>query len=153
MARAIDVARQLVCLAAAEDEPDYLSPMRLQKLLYYVQAWSLANRGRRMFSERIEAWAHGPVVRDLYPTFADYDNRPIPPEDVAGQEVELDAEERDLIAGVWESYKDYSSTSLRRMTHEEAPWVDARRGFGPGDRCSNEITPEAIQAYFATQGA
>jgi uncharacterized phage-associated protein len=153
MARAIDVARQLVCLASAEDEPDYLSHMRLQKLLYYVQAWSLANRGRPMFPERIEAWAHGPVVRDLFKTFTTYGDRPILPEDVVCQEIDLDEDDRAFIAGVWESFKDYSSTSLRRMTHEESPWIEARKGFGPGDSCSNEITVEAIQAYFATQGA
>ncbi len=106
-----------------------------------------------MFPERIEAWAHGPVVSDLFPTFACYGDRPIPPEDRTDEEIGLDEEERDLVASVWESYKDYSAISLRRMIHEEAPWINARKGFGPGECCSNEITVEAIQSYFAPQGA
>src|SRR5688572_9971276 len=59
-ASALDVARYLIQLAAAEDEPEELSHLRLQKLLYYVQGWSLAQRGEAMFPDRIEAWAHGP---------------------------------------------------------------------------------------------
>jgi uncharacterized phage-associated protein len=150
MAKSIDIARHLVLLAASEDEPEYLSPLRLHKLLYYVQAWSLTNRDRPMFPEKIEAWAHGPIVVDLFQTFAKYGDKPIPPEDFLDEEIDLDDEERDFVASVWESFKVYSANSLRKMTHQEAPWLDARKGLGPADRCSNEITHEAMRAYFAS---
>src|SRR5689334_12279943 len=70
-ASAMDVAKFLIYLSACEDEPDYVSHLRLQKLLYYVQGWSLALRGKPMFVERIEAWAHGPVVKNVYAILAD----------------------------------------------------------------------------------
>ena len=65
MAKAVEVARFLAYLAANDVEPDYLTNLRLQKLLYYVQAWSLVLRkSADFFQERIEAWVHGPVVRE-----------------------------------------------------------------------------------------
>jgi uncharacterized phage-associated protein len=61
-ANALHVARYLVKLAAGESEPEHLTHMRLQKLLYYVQGWSLAATGERFFDGEIQAWTHGPVA-------------------------------------------------------------------------------------------
>jgi uncharacterized phage-associated protein len=144
---AIDVARYLVYLAACESEPEFLTHLRLQKLLYYVQGWSLALRGRAMFSERIEAWAHGPVVPSVYPKFAEYGDKPISPENMLVSQV-LSKDDRELIESVWESYKVYSSSSLRTMTHSEAPWKDARGKAGTADRCTAEITKDAMKRFF-----
>lgn len=145
--KAIDVAQYLIYLAASESEPEFLTHMRLQKLLYYVQGWSLALHNRSMFRERIEAWAHGPVVRDLYSCFADFGEKPIPPEGmlVSGR---LSQGDRQFIQSVWEAYKAYSSSSLRVMTHNEAPWREARGRCGPADRCTNEITRAAMRSFF-----
>lgn len=154
MARALDVAHYLMHLAAAEVEPDYLTHLRLQKLLYYVQGWSLAMRGRPLFPERIEAWAHGPVVRDLYPHFAAHGPYPIIADSIStafrpeDDPQELDEEEKALIRDVWEVYKSYSATHLRKMTHAETPWREARGDLGPADRCHNAITLDAMRRYF-----
>ena len=152
MAKANEVARYLVYLASCTgDEPDYLTHLRLQKLLYYTQGWSIALRGRALFSERIEAWAHGPVVRDLYPHFASAskEQRAITAEDFTqDEEFDLTDEEMEHVSGTWETFKQYSASSLRKMTHEEPPWSDARRGYGPADRCDVEITQEAMRRYF-----
>lgn len=152
MATAIDVAKLLIRLGAWEDEPEFLSHLRLQKLLYYVQGWSLALRGKPMFNARIEAWAHGPVVKELYAVFAQYGFDPIPPAqfETASRLTEPEAK---FICQVWESYKDYSATSLRSMTHQEPPWIEARRGCGPADRCDREITHESMRRYFSEQAA
>jgi uncharacterized phage-associated protein len=152
MARAIDVARYLIQLAAAEDEPDCLSPLRLQKLLYYAQGWSLANRGEPLFPERIEAWAHGPVVPDVWQAFRRYGYQSIPAEEGAAlADDALTDEEREFIVEVWEAYKAYSATSLRSMTHRERPWLDARSGYAPGERCEREITRDALRGFFSEQ--
>ncbi|MFI5396775.1 MAG: Panacea domain-containing protein [Candidatus Binatia bacterium] len=150
MARAFDVARFLIQLAEWEDEPEYLSHLRLQKLLYYVQGWSLALRGKPMFNESIEAWAHGPVVKDLYPVFAGYGFDPIPPKDFSG-EIRLTNDEKKFVCQVWESYKGYSATSLRAMTHQEPPWMEARRGYGPAARCNHEINHPSMKRFFSEQ--
>ena len=55
-----------VDMSAAPDESVLVSPLRLQKLLYYCQGWSLALLGRPLFRQPIEAWMNGPVVKDVY---------------------------------------------------------------------------------------
>ena len=144
---ALDVARYLIYLAAVEPEPEYLTHMRLQKLLYYVQGWSLALKKRPMFSDRIEAWAHGPVVRSVYPQFADFGDQPIPPQKLLISD-RLSDEDREFIESVWEAYKGYSSSSLRAMTHKEAPWRETRGQCAPADRCTAEITQDALKRFF-----
>jgi len=150
MPKAIEVARYLVNLAATEDEPDYLTPLRLQKLLYYVQGWSLAIRERPMFSERIEAWANGPVVRDVYREFSAFARRSIVPEDVETESgPDLTDEEKEFIHSVWEALKGHSASSLWKMTHEEPTWLNARNGAAPTDRCDEEISHESMRTFFA----
>lgn len=144
---ALEVAKCLIHLAAAEDEPEYLTHTRIQKLLYYAQGWSLALRDRALFKGRIEAWAHGPVVKDVYKHFASHSDQPILPSSVE-QPKKLTADDRKFIASVWAAYKVHSATSLRNMTHIEAPWKDARQGVAPADRCENEITVEALKRFF-----
>ncbi len=148
MARATEVARFLVHLAANADEPDYLTNLRLQKLLYYVQAWSLVMRGKPMFPERIEAWVHGPVVRDVYGRYAANSCRVISPDDIGDEDFDLADDEKAFIGSVWESYNGYSASKLREMTHQEDPWRNAREGFGPADSCDVEITRESMRDYF-----
>src|SRR5579884_184206 len=143
-APAMAVAKYLVYLASCEDEPDFLSHLRLQKLLYYVQGWSLALRNKPMFNDRIEAWAHGPVVRNVYAALADYGAKPILL-DTIGMPEGLTEEEMTFIQSVWESYKRYSAISLREMTHKEEPWLDTRKGLGPLDRCEKEITQGVLR--------
>src|SRR5262249_45294636 len=152
LAPALDVARYLVYLATCEPEPDFLSHLRLQKLLYYVQGWSLALRNRPMFDERIEAWAHGPLVRDVSCVLSGYGDRPIVLNDI-GLPEKLVEEEMGFIESVWESYKQFSAISLRAMSHKEQPWLDARMGQSPADRCENEITQSAMRAFFTQLSA
>ena len=147
LASAIDVAQRLVHIAASEPEPDFLTHMRLQKLLYYAQGWSLALRDRPMFNGRIEAGAHGPVVREVYSRFADFGDGPILPERVPRPQG-LSPEDREFIESVWEAYKDYSVVSLRAMAHGESPWRDARGDCAPADRCTTEITHDAMKRFF-----
>lgn len=148
MARAIDVARCLIRLAGNEDEPDPLTHLRLQKLLYYAQGWSLAQRGRPLFEGRIEAWTHGPVVPSVYQVYEGRGWGLIAPDEEDAPD-DLTDEDRDYIASVWEAFKGYSASSLREMTHREPPWLDARQGYGPAHLCEGEITPEAMRAFFS----
>ena len=150
MAKAIEVGRYLSYLAANEEEPDYLTNMRLQKLLYYVQAWSLVMRGRPMFGERIEAWVHGPVVREAYQQFRKHQDAPILPDDIGDAEFDLEDDDREFISDVWGTYKVHSASRLRQMTHEEDPWINARKGYGPADKCEKEISCDALRDYFSS---
>ncbi len=151
MATAIDIARYLIHLCANEEEPDYLSHMRLQKLLYYVQGGSLGLHGKPIFKERIEAWAHGPVVPEVYQTFKKFQSKAIPVEEGRDAEGNLKDDEKEFVESVWESYKEFSALNLSKMTHNEEPWVGVRRNYGPADRCGEEITEESMKSFFSRQ--
>lgn len=150
MASSLDVAKYLIHLAApSEDEDvDCLCHLRLQKLLYYAQAWHLAAYNKPLFAGRIEAWKHGPVVRELYALFAEYGFAAIPPS-VGADPPALTAREKEFVRAVWDEYKQYSATALRMMTHQEAPWREARGGLRPDVRCDHEITHPSMRAFFS----
>lgn len=147
-ASAIDVARHLIHLAtpSESEDADCLCHMRLQKLLYYVQGWHLGAFGRPLFVDRIEAWTHGPVVKDVYPVFAGYGFHSIPPAE--GQATNLPAVANGVVQWVWKQYGKFSATALRTMTHKEPPWVLTRGDLGPTERSDREITAESMRAYF-----
>lgn len=146
--RAVEVAKYLVLLAASEDEPDCLTPMRAQKLLYYVQGWSLVHRNSPMFCENIEAWAHGPVVPEVFQEFKEYGRNAIPVE--TGSADGLTEEEQDFIRAVWEIYRPYSALSLSDMTHAEAPWKNARGSLSREASSNRVITHAAMREYFSS---
>lgn len=123
-----------------------MTAMKLQKLVYYSQAWGLVWDEKALFPETIEAWANGPVVRDLYER-----HRGIFKVDSwDGNPSELNDDERDTIQRVLDFYTKFSSQELSNMTHQEDPWVNARRGLGPGERGCREITHAAMAEYYGS---
>ena len=148
MSPALEVAKHLLRLSAAGEEPDWLCHMRLQKLLYYAQGWSLAVRGRALFPEVVEAWQYGPVVGGLYPVFRRYGHASIPPEDI--DDAHLDAAEAEFVTVIWNAYKQFSATKLCEMTHGEAPWLEARGGLASHESGNAPISHEAMIAFFRT---
>lgn len=138
-----DVARYF--LAQCDEEAgDLISNLKLQKLVYYAQGFSLALLGRPLFADRIEAWQHGPVVPVLYHAYKDYGSGPIPiPQDV--DFTRYSDEERELLDEVANVYGQFSAWKLRNMTHEEAPWANVQHAIP----C--EITKDSLSAFFRTR--
>ncbi|MHB1425103.1 MAG: Panacea domain-containing protein [Gemmataceae bacterium] len=152
MPSAIDVAQHLIRLGASEEEPDYLTNMRVQKLLYYVQGWHFGAFGRPLFDEPLEAWKHGPVVRSVYQAYKDHGDEGIRP----GSEQELSSlsiHDRAFVESVWAEYKKYSASGLRSMTHEESPWSNARGGLPEDAHCTTAIAAEDLTAFFSPKAA
>jgi uncharacterized phage-associated protein len=149
MVPSLDVARYLIHLAtpSENEDADCLSHLRLQKLLYYVQAWHLAARNKPLFPGRIEAWTHGPVVEEVYYEFKHYGYQSIPPQQGA-EAASLSQQDKTFIQSVWEAYKRFSASALRDKTHREAPWRDARGDLGPNDRSDAEISHDAMRRFF-----
>lgn len=143
-------ATQLTCYQVAdyllskadEDAGDAISNLKLQKLVYYVQGFSLALRGRPMFNEKIIAWQHGPVVPELYHKYKDNGSLGIPiPEDFDPSKISV--EDRRLMDDVYDVYGQFSAWKLRNMTHEESPWKNTP--------INCEITLSAMKDYFKGQ--
>jgi uncharacterized phage-associated protein len=123
------------------------SAMKLQKLVYYSQAWHAAWSDAQLFPERIEAWAHGPVVPALYQKHRG--EFIVNAATFNGNVNALTDDEKDSIERVLEAYGDKSSQWLSDLTHMEAPWRRARAGVSDGDRCNNAITLESISEYYS----
>lgn len=103
------------------------SNKKLQKLLYYVQAWSCALRNDRpVFDAAIEAWLHGPVVPEIYRKYKSLGYQPIPFEP-RGLNMECLQEHLPIIDAVLRIYAKYDADFLEMRTHMEAPWIEARR--------------------------
>src|SRR4051794_8482787 len=138
-------------MASVQDVADYIiggramSAMKLQKLVYYSQAWHLARHGKALFPERIEAWANGPVVRELYDHHrGDYSVVQWP----WGDRANLTRDERESIDLVLWTYGTKDAQWLSDETHAERPWQQARRGLPPGARSSARIAVAPMRDYY-----
>lgn len=141
MARVHDVA------AAVLSKCGPMSAMKLQKLVYYAQAWHLVWEDEPLFPDAVEAWANGPVVRELY---MHHRGRFTVSEWPQGDPELLEGSERTTIAAVLDFYGDKDAAWLSELTHKEAPWRNARRkaGLAPGERGDAEITIDAMAEYY-----
>lgn len=142
MATVFDVA-EFFLSKSDDDSEQFMSNLKLQKLVYYAQGFSLALLGRRLFSEPIEAWQHGPVVPELYRKYRDCGSSAIPAAEYNRQAFRRD--ELSLLEEVYEVYGQYSAWKLRELTHSEDPWVD---NYAEGSY-SREIPLQEIEEYFA----
>ncbi len=126
-----------------------MTAMKLQKLVYYAQAWSLVWDERPLFPERIEAWANGPVVPDLYRQHRgrfEVSASDFP----AGDPSELTEDDRATIDAVLGFYGSWSAHELSELTHREAPWRQTRlrAGLAPGTRGTAVISLEDLFEYY-----
>jgi len=127
---------------------DNLTPLKLQKILYYTQGWYLANFERPLFEDRIEAWKFGPAIRSIYNEYRDFGNRPIIKSVSAGEVGDIDGETRKFLDKVWETYKGYSGGDLVFSTHHELPWTKVRSDMDDSDSGGIEITRGSMMDYF-----
>jgi uncharacterized phage-associated protein len=124
-----------------------LTVMKLQKLAYYSQAWSLVWDEKPLFNARIEAWANGPVIPALYKVHKGlFVVRKWPD----GNPDNLNQDQKDTLDGVVKFYAQKPAQWLSDLTHREKPWLDARKGLAEGERGDNEITPAAMDEYYSS---
>lgn len=132
-----------------------LNLLKLQKLVYYSQAWHLALYERPLFNGRFQAWVHGPVSRELYDRYKATKSlySPVTSEDIRSgfNPDQLTDEGKHHIDEVLEVYAKYSGSQLEDLTHRETPWIQARKGFPPSARCENEIDENVMKTYYASQ--
>ena len=141
MAKVFDVAKYIL------EKQGPMTTMKLQKLVYYCQAWSLVWDVKPLFPECIRAWASGPVVRELY----DLHKGIFKISHLRKGNVEnLAPDEKETIDAVLKTYGDKSPQWLSDLTHMEKPWSDARQGFLPGRSCDKKITLASMCEYYSS---
>ncbi len=124
-----------------------LSTMKLQTLVYYIQAWSLVWDDRPLFSDRIEAWANGPVCPSLYASHRGKFS--VTQKDFPYQVGSLTTDEAETVDAVIDYYGDRSAHWLSVQTHNEEPWIRARQGCQEGAICTAEITHASMAEYYS----
>lgn len=140
MALAINVAEYILKTYGA------MSAWKLQKLVYYSQAWHLVWNDAKLFEERIEAWANGPVVKDLYVQH----RGEFTVTTVGGNSDVISPAEKNTIDSIYKHYGKQTAAYLSQLTHLEQPWIIAREGVPDGVRSKNEITAASMHEYYAS---
>jgi uncharacterized phage-associated protein len=124
-----------------------MTAMKLQKIVYYCQAWSLVWDEKPLFREKIEAWANGPVVRKLFEAHrGQFNVKSIS----GGNPKVLKPYQIETINSVLNYYGDKSSQWLSDLTHMEEPWRKARAGIPENDRGNKEITKDTLEEYYSS---
>ena len=124
-----------------------MTTMKLQKLVYYSQAWSLVWDEELLFEENIEAWANGPVVRELFDYHRGmYEISAMP----IGNPRLLNQVQQETVDAVLEYYGDKSAQWLIELTHMEDPWIQARKGLVPLERGNRIIPLDTIADYYSS---
>ena len=132
-----------------------LNVLKLQKLLYYSQAWHLAFYGTRLFDENFQAWVHGPVspeifhrlktTKMLYSSVGRADRQPdFDPEAIP-------EETRRHIDSILEIYAGFTDTQLESLTHFEEPWTSARAGIPPSQPSARGISDDVMRDYYRSR--
>lgn len=142
MANVFDVARYIL------ETKGRMSTMKLQKLCYYAQAWSLVWDDEPLFDEEFRAWANGPVCHELfYKTQGQFS---VTAEEEPGNANVLSAEQKDTIDSVLDYYASHDAQWLSRLTHLEDPWNEARIGIPAGVGCDRVISKESMAKYYGS---
>lgn len=126
-----------------------MTTMKLQKLLYYCQAWSLVWDEKPLFHENIEAWASGPVIREVFNEHRNMFN--IDRTDwTSGDPSKLSPIQKETVDNVLSYYGDKPSQWLSDLTHMEDPWKNARADLAPGVRSNQIITLASMMEYYSS---
>ncbi|MEO0351559.1 MAG: type II toxin-antitoxin system antitoxin SocA domain-containing protein [Cyanobacteria bacterium P01_A01_bin.15] len=143
MLSCFDIANYFIWLA--NETGSFISNLKLQKLVYYAQAWHIALYDTPLFEEDFQAWVHGPVIPSLYQKYKSFGWQPILEETLP----EIPESVSQFLREVAEEYFPCDAYELERMTHAEDPWCWAR-GELPSDSPSNEIIKkEWMKEYYA----
>jgi uncharacterized phage-associated protein len=139
-------------MATAHDVASYilhkhgsLSTWKLQKLVYYSQAWHLAWEEKPLFQNPIQAWANGPVAPALYRLHRGKYSVSRWPE---GSGARLTRSQKDTINKILDSYGELSGRQLSILTHNELPWKNARKGLDPTEPSARQIKKSDMETYY-----
>lgn len=143
--------KMLRVIAYIFEKLEEVTPLMLQKLLYFIQGVYSALYGKPIFEEDCRAWVHGPVYPEVYDLFRDFKYNPIDDARFALLEGTADAlteEEKNVIDLVVNTFGMYGGKVLERITHNEDPWKEARKGYGDSIPSSEVLQKDRIMSYY-----
>lgn len=137
------LADYLIC--ESRERGELLTPLKLQKLMFYSDAWHLALYEQEITAERFQAWVHGPVALSQYHRFKDLKWRPIEAEI---ERPKIDDRLKTHLDEVVDIFGSESAVALEIMTHNERPWLEARGNLPPDEPCNNYISKETTKEFY-----
>lgn len=126
-----------------------ITPLKIQKLLYYAQAWHLALYDKPLMNVEFEAWAHGPVCPEVYYGLNEYRYNPVGADADYFVDANIidDENKLDLLSQIMSIYGIYDGKYLEELTHQESPWIETRGNLSPEERC-NAVIEEDLMKHF-----
>jgi uncharacterized phage-associated protein len=143
MANVFDVARYIL------EQQKALTTVKLQKLVYYCQAWSLVWDERPLFDEEIQAWANGPVVPALFQHHKGQFTITVNDLPKKANSNNLTRTQKETVDSVLKHYGGKSAQWLVDLTHLEDPWRNARGNCDCGEACDNVISHASMMDYYS----
>lgn len=153
------IANYFIEKARTSGCPD-LSPMKLQKLVYYAHGWHLGLTGQPLLDEQVQCWKFGPVVESLYHATKHFGMGVVtarlagPPDDPTAANPPHDQRVRHLLDKIWDTYSGFTAIQLSNLTHLPGePWrdvYDQHNGLVP---LGIDIPDELIRRHFAKLAA
>lgn len=135
-----------------------MSHLKLQKLIFYCDAYCLAYFDKELVTDQFEAWVHGPVSRKVYNSLKDksilysdliYSKKE--GEDVDVEFGKLTQDQQDLILSVLGDLSKWTGIELEAATHKEKPWLEARNGYSEADKCNELISKDTTRLFYKTE--
>ena len=128
-----------------------LNNKKLQKLVYYAQAWYFTFNNKKLFEEKIEAWVHGPAIMSLFQEYKifgfNFIDKKVDQNNI--NKINEDDNLKKFLDEVWNVYGKYDSAYLELLTHQEYPWIKARQGLDDVKISNNEISVESMREYYS----
>lgn len=134
----------------ANDTGSFISNLKLQKLVYYAQAWHLGIYDTPLFDDDFEAWVHGPVIPLLFHKYKEFGWKPILKE---VQKPEFPPQLEEFLEDITEVYFIREGLELEMMTTREDPWIYARKGLARDESSHAIITKESMRSYYKERAA
>ncbi|MTI86110.1 MAG: DUF4065 domain-containing protein [Firmicutes bacterium] len=128
-----------------------ITPLALQKALYYIQGFYYAFMDSFLFTEDCEAWVHGPVYREIYNRYSGYRFAPIENNNEFDVIFFTDAEKA-VIDNVIQNFCCYSGKILERFTHSEMPWIKTRSNLPADVHSSRTISGSTDDVIYTLLG-
>lgn len=123
-----------------------MSQKKLQKMCYYAYAWYLTLYDEVLFDNgKFEAWIHGPVNTELYRKYKKYGWRNIS----SSEEVQLSEEVEEFLNVIFDTFNEFTADQLETMTHDESPWIEARKGIEADMPSNNKLDDEVIRTFYS----
>lgn len=143
-----DVANYYITKSKLQNE-NPMTPLKLQKLCYYAQAWSMVWDGKELFPEEFQAWVHGPANYKLYKKYDHIiKDGIITKVDRGFNKRVFNKDQIETLDAIWEAYGKYSGTYLEQLTHQEKPWKQTRGKLPAGASCDKVISKSIMKEFY-----